>query len=409
MKEVLIKVLNSTRWSLLVFVILFTILNSLLFLKLGIKVVDDSPRYLGYADRIMEMGFFFDPHEFWYISYPLFMILVRMVHDSMEMVIISQVLLSLGALVAIYLTSLKLFKNPVAAFLTGFLYMLFFEISIYNYYILCESFFVSMTCISLYFLVKWYKNEITPANIILGTLVLVLTLFAKPTGIVLLAAIISYWIYRIFASIHRPVLKICLGLGLLIPLFLLGNKMLTTFSFMNEYIRGDVIFGMFQYKNSPHYELLTVARPDTLYIPDAQHSPLVRLFLFVLFNPIYWGTLFLSKIFLFLFHIRPFWSTWHNLFSLIYLIPVYYFAMKAIRKKTVTGEESVFVMVYILFHAMIVGIMTEDWDGRFLIPVLPVILIPAGLGISHLFAENEKKPKLHFVTDNLENSFLPKF
>lgn len=42
----------------------------------GIKVVKDSARYLEYASHL-ENGFYFDPHNFWYIGYPLYILLLN--------------------------------------------------------------------------------------------------------------------------------------------------------------------------------------------------------------------------------------------------------------------------------------------------------------------------------------------
>lgn len=370
--------------SLLGLSFLFVILNAVLFFITGIKVVDDSPRYLNYTQELRSGIFFIDPHNIWYIGYPIFMVLVRTIHDSLRMVIFSQYLLSFLALYAVYFTSYQLFNNYSTAFWTALLYIMFFEISIYNSYILCESFFVSMTCFSVFLLAKWFKKESSLFNLLFGIPILLLTISAKPTGIVILAAIAAQMYYLFFNKLEITFLRILFGLLLIIPIFFLANKMLTTFGFINEYIRGDIIFGMFQFRSSPFYDLLTISRPEIIYIPDANYPPIIRLVLFVIFNPIYWGKLFFSKLFFFFFHIRPFWSTWHNIYSLVYLTPVYFFTFQALLSKKVNFEIKLFVAVYVLLHGFIVGLMTEDWDGRFLIPILPVLVIPAGLGLASL-------------------------
>jgi len=158
--------------------------------------------------------------------------------------------------------------------------------------------------------------------------------------------------------------------------------MLTTYGFMNDYQRGELIFGMFQYPNSPYYDILTINRPDNLYYPEESYPPLIRLILFIVHHPIYWLKLIFGKLFLFFLHVRPFWASWHNIYSILFLVPVYAFFFKGLFFGKATWKIKLFSMVLIGFHALSVGMLTDDWDGRFLLPVLPLFFLIAGKGLS---------------------------
>jgi hypothetical protein len=365
---------SKAAYHLPVLVMLFTLLNALLFWKLGIRIVDDSPRYLQYANNIIEKGFYFDPHEFWYFTYTAFIIAIRSLHDSIAAVIIAQYILSLLGMISLYHAASRLYASKGSGFVAAVLYIGFFEISIYNSYILCESLYISLTAISLNILVYYYKKTYPLWTLVLGPLILLATVFAKPTGMGLLAGVLAVSLYGLLRNIPKLHWRIATSICIALPFLLLVNKMLTPFGFMNDYQRGELIFGMFHYPDSPHYTLLTIERPDPLYFPDTSLPPLIRLILFILNHPIYWIQLFLGKVFLLFSHIRPFWATWHNLYSLLFLIPVYaavvfnLFGEKDIKLK-------IFVLIFIGFHALSVGMLTDDWDGRFLLPVLPLIFL----------------------------------
>lgn len=391
MKGILIKVLNSTRWSLLVLGILFLALNIYLFSNIGIKVANDSPRFLGYADQMIATGFYFDPHEFWYIAYPLFLIVIRKIHNSLEAVVFAQYFFSIIGIISIYFASLKLFKSKPSSFLAGLFMILFFEFSIYNSYILTESLYISMICVSLFFLSKWYLKEFNWWTFIVVPLILIFTAFLKPTGVALIGALLGYVLFISSQKIESKAFKTGIIIALTLPFLLLINKMLSTFNFIGEYQRGDLIFGMFQYPNHPHYEILVIKSPEDFQLPNESHPPLIRLLMFAIYNPVYWLKMFVGKVFYLFAHVRPFWSTWHNLFSLLFLIPVYSFGFKGLLNRKFPKGIKVFSLVYIGIHALSVGMMTDDWDGRFLLPVLPVVFIWASIGIDTLLINQSMK------------------
>ncbi len=357
------------------------IVNGVVFFTLGIKVANDSPRYLDYADKILNEGFFFDPHEFWYIGYVGFIMFFKLLALPLSWVVFTQYSLGLLAMIAIYFTMINLFENRPAAFTAALLFICFFELSLFNAYILGEANLISLITISFLFLSLWYKGKANPINLTLGILIILLATLTKPTGVSILAAILVYVIFKINQRIHGKSKKVAFMFILIVPFIFLINKMLTPFGFMNDYSRGELIFGMFQYPDNPNYDLLTIDRPDQLYFPDESYPAIVRLSLFIIQHPIYWIKLFLGKITLLFLHIRPFWSTWHNVFSLAFLLPVYYFFIAGFRSASLKIELKVFAITYILLHALSVGMLTDDWDGRFLLPVLPLIFLIASLKI----------------------------
>ncbi|PZR30764.1 MAG: hypothetical protein DI538_22065, partial [Azospira oryzae] len=85
-------------------------INVVLFIKDGVKIVADSERYIEYATRLHD-GFYFDPHNFWYIGYSLYIALIQQLHGDVMGVVIGQYALGLLAVVALYHASLYIWNN----------------------------------------------------------------------------------------------------------------------------------------------------------------------------------------------------------------------------------------------------------------------------------------------------------
>jgi len=80
MKKLEIGQLNLSKVQSLLFLSLLYLLVSLyLFNKYGIRIMNDSPRYLNYAADLNTKGIYFDPLNFWYISYVFFVYISQMI------------------------------------------------------------------------------------------------------------------------------------------------------------------------------------------------------------------------------------------------------------------------------------------------------------------------------------------
>jgi hypothetical protein len=87
------------------------------------------------------------------------------------------------------------------------------------------------------------------------------------------------------------------------------------------------------------------------------------------------------KALLFLAHVKPYYSFLHNAFIVCFLLPVYFFAIRGVRH-ILENKMRVLLFVFIGFQVVTVSLTSENWDGRFLLPVLPWVFIVSALGIS---------------------------
>lgn len=370
-----------TNMPLSLIVALFCGVSIYLFYRHGVKIVNDSSRYLEYAGNL-ENGFYFDQHNFWYIGYVLFVFVINLFFDGPLSIVIAQYILSLIAVVLVYKTSLLLFINTKAAIISSVSYILFIEILSWNSYILCESLYCSLTCISLYLIACTYKRTDPPPYLYILTAVAVgITTLTKPTGIALLGAILTIAFIRLWHNKKNISFRIAAALVVGTTFILVINKMLSTYLVIENYQLGEVIYAITTLPHNALYDTLIIDPPDNIYIPSQQYPPLLRIVMFILNNPFYFFWLFSSKVFYFIFHIRPYWSLTHNLFTLLFLIPFYFYCIRAFVAQNIQKEIKIFSAIYLLIHCISIGLTSEDWDGRFLMPLLPLIFL---LGASEI-------------------------
>lgn len=372
------------RNSIIVITLAWTLVNMLLFQKNGIKIVSDSERYIEYANGLAS-GFYFDSHNFWYVGYGLYLLLVfKLFGGSIVAAVIGQYLLSFVAVIALYRGTFLLWSSSTAALITCLLFLGFIDISSWNSYILTESLYTSFICFSLFCLITVRQRPVSISFKILTAVVVVFTFFMKPTGIALLVALAAVVLYNMVVAANSAWKKVSIISTAVVVFIILINRMLTTFLLIETYQAGEVIYGVTSFPDQEVVESLIVDRPANIFTPSSAHPVIIRVVEFIFHHPIYWLKLFFLKVYYLLLHTRPFWSGYHNMFSLAVLVPSYFLFSGTLRSAAVDRDVVIFSISFVLVHILSVGITSDDWDGRFLMPMLPVIFIFAGRGIEVL-------------------------
>ena len=389
MRLALLKIRLSNKHALLTISLLYAVLSVLMFQRFGVKYVNDSHRYLEYAEGIRS-GFYIDPHNIWYFSYVVFVFLVGLVSEAHSTLIFCQFFVGYLSMLLFYRAVVELTSVRIA-FIATVMMLLFADTIFWSSYILAESFYLSSLLCAFYFFVKWHKGQKTVRNSLLLVLFCLIAFFAKPTAVALLAAFMGMAIYLVWKKVSSSNVKIGLTVGALILFLLVTNNMLGTFDLIENYRTGEIVYAMSTFPNHPKHDQLVLTVPNDLHIPARNLPPLIRLASFIAKNPMYSAELFFNKLAYSLLHVRPYWSFWHNAYMLILLLPVYYLAIRGFILGQLSGAAQVFVIVYFICHVMIFGCTTVDWDGRFFLPLIPVLTVLATVGISS-FMKIEEQP-----------------
>jgi hypothetical protein len=220
-----------------------------------------------------------------------------------------------------------------------------------------------------------------PADWALLLLALILTALARPNGfLVALAAGLA----GLDSLRHRPDRRAWRATLLLLvlasPLLWQAlNHQLETYYLMDTYQRGELIF------RSPLWAVHQVAPLD---MPPPGTGPAARVLYFAVHNPGYLAHLMLGKLFVFVSYLKPHYSLVHKAVGVLVLWPAYWLAARATRRRQVWRPARVFLAAIFLLQAAIIMLTVDDWDVRFLAPVLTVVFVLASLELHCWFSHS---------------------
>ena len=210
--------------------------------------------------------------------------------------------------------------------------------------------------------------------------VLTLTALARPNGfLVALAAGLAGLDALRRAPDRRPWRAALLMLVLLAPLLWTAlNHQLATYYLMDTYQRGELIF---------RYQLWAVHQAAPLHLPPPGTGPAARVLYFAVHNPLYLGRLMLGKLFVFVSYLKPHYSLAHRVVGVLVLWPSYFLAARATRHRVIWRPARVFLAAVFLLQTAIIMLTVDDWDVRFLAPVVPMVFVLASLEVKRLLPQ----------------------
>ena len=337
----------------------------------GPHLANDSTRYLAYAANIAERFYFEPGHNLRYVLYPLFQSLWLWLGLGYWGIVAGQMAMSALATRAIYRGTRRLAEGRRdAAVLATALFIAWPDIQQFNVFLLTESLFISLVALSFGAFTRVRRGQ---ARDWLGLfLLLTLTALARPNGFLVgLAAGLAGLDYLRRRSNRLAWRATLLGLVLLSPLLWAAlNHQLATYYLMDTYQRGELIF---------RYQLWAVHQAAPLQMPPPGTGPVVRVLYFAAHNPVYLSRLMLGKFFVFVSYLKPHYSLAHRVLGVLVLWPAYWLAAHSSRQRDIWRPGRVFLAAIFLLQTAIIMLTVDDWDVRFLAPVLPVVFVLAAL------------------------------
>lgn len=343
---------------------LWVLVQMVLFLKSGVKISVDSPLYISGAMDWMG-GNLPNGRNIWYSSYSAFIAGVFWFGGDAKAVVVIQLLFSGIAAGCLYALAIEWFDRT-SAILVVLFYSLWIPLQEWNTFVYTESLFTSCCIISLAALTK-SKNT---WQYVLSTGLILFTFFLRPTGFAFAVGLICYFLYSIGSRSSKIKRAVFIVLTLLSAVVL--SLMLKDYTLIESYSKAEIIY--------PNISL-GLEVPTNLYIPAQDHSTLVRVIQFAFYNPVYFMKLVGLKLLLFIGNVKPYFSWLHNMLIVVFVYPLYWFAMKGFIHFPKPRKEKYFIAGFVIVQALAVALTTENWDGRFLIPILPFIFLLAAWGL----------------------------
>lgn len=318
-----------------------------LFGYFGVRHGGDSGRYIGAPHELLAGKI---PHgkSASYLGYTAFVAIILALGLGEAGVVGAQILISGLAAYCLYRLAEKMYDQR-AGFLAAFFFICFLELAIWNIFILTDSLFISLPIIAMY--------TLTQRRWILGGLLVIWIASLRPEGFVFAVAMATwllYWFYqkRQWKAIGGLLL---IGLALTPVVWRVGKQFIAQEELPLHYSLGAVIW------NYPPMYLKTPAN----FIKLAA-----------------------SKLIIEIAHLRPYHDVARNLLIILVLYPLYALAILGWQLPSKIPAAKWILTAWLILKMMIVMITFADWTGRFLLHVLPVVILFAAAYAQHL------RPKL---------------
>tara|TARA_B100000886_G_C20342706_1_gene457308 strand:+ start:96 stop:770 length:675 start_codon:yes stop_codon:yes gene_type:complete len=131
--------------------------------------------------------------------------------------------------------------------------------------------------------------------------------------------------------------------------------------------------------------------------PNNYEKNILGLLLYVKDNIFILSKVSIYKIILFFAGWRPYYSFEHNLFILFFHVPIYFLFITYFIKLRKLDQLEIFILLYVLLSAAFIGITFADWSGRFIMYILPFMMIYASKCFIMFIISFNKKTKLENI------------
>ena len=365
-----LKINYNLYLSLVYFIWVISILTY--FFLNGVKFGGDTHFYLGAAREILNG----EQSILTYRSaYGFILLLLPFVYFDIPLVFLVLFQLSLTALSAwcLYKISEKFFCKLSGIICTA-LFLFYLPLLFLNFYILTDTLFIDIIIILTYLLV-YFKKFYLPMIVLLVLALITI----RPNGILFLFSILICMFFLILSYKKYLYFSIYLLLLLILifPIIKILNSYIVDLNLINSISTQGIIWG-YSFENN------AVCSKSCLSIELINknfENNIIGIFKFISINFIDYFKIFLLKIFWLLLRARPYYSDLHNLYILIFDVVLYSSFIYGFIKRPKNSFSVNVILFFILFSITLVGLTFADWDGRFSLYFLPLIMIFSSNGL----------------------------
>ena len=329
-----------------------------------VKYGNDSYRYINDAKKFLNFDFT-DLHTS-KISYIFLISVIFFFNLNFTSIVIIQFLTTIISSICLYLIGRNLFSKWVGL-ICLFIFFNYIPIQLRNFYILTEILFINFSIILIY--LCFFKQNHKIIIIFLSLFIL----FLRPQGfLIILSLFFTVILFSNLSRIYNFIFKTILIFASLCLLIFFINIGIKDYELINSLSRGE-IWGY-------SFETNSICRRDCikgLTNPSLYEKNIFGFFIYLKENILILTRVAFFKIILFFSGWRPYYSDLHNIFIIFYHLPIYiFFCMHFFKFKKLNSFET-FTIIYISLNVLFISITFVDWSGRFVMFILPFMIIYA--------------------------------
>jgi hypothetical protein len=266
----------------------------------------------------------------------------------------------------------EIIKDQLIATLATVLLLICFPWQNWVTHLYTESVFISLVVIFSYLFFKAGKQ--TLPSILFIALTFLFILFARPTGLFFIPIVLLFMIRRWLLQ-KRIVLASIVSIGIASVFILLLNYAMQgegEFDFLKPFVEEHIICGVPTTQN-------------TALVLPANGNSLGGLIFFVLNNAGHFLQLAGRKLIAYYGMVRSYYSAAHNFYLAAFFYPVYLLAiLGAVYLQKINKSYNFYWISAVGIFTLSVLLTCDDWLNRFIMPVLPFIILAAAAGIKYL-------------------------
>ena len=234
------KLLPLEKNYFLILLLVWAIVQAFLLYRYGIVTNNEAVKYIREANNFSTGKSFSENKYIFYSVYIFIHVFFKWIGFEVKGVYLFQLLLNLISLICFYKTLSFISKKNVIAFIGSFLLIICFPWQYWTVCLYTESFFCSGIIILIYCL---FGNNRLIFKYILSSLLLVVLIFSRPTGILLVPAFMFYIFCKLINRKKKP-LAFLLATGMIVVFIcLLYYEMnsAASYNFIKPFVQHNII------------------------------------------------------------------------------------------------------------------------------------------------------------------------
>jgi hypothetical protein len=361
--------------------IIFCLVQVILYLKVGINTGLEAEKYIAQGNNLYDTGSFSASKYIFYLPVILLVYLCRLLGTSYHLVVVIQIILAGIAVVYFYKLCRQL-GNPYTGFAASLLLITFFPLQLWNFHLYTESVFISL-CIIYAYIVFYYGNKGIRGSVVI-LFFLTLLIFSRPHGLLFIPPTIIYLLFRpqpksmLFTSMALcGILFVCMFLSLNAA-FTGGGDMDAMKPFLEEHVICFVPM-------KPGGAAIDIVKTT---------NPVHDLFYYVMHNPFHFLKLMGLKLLSFFNITRSYYTTVHNIYLALIIIPVYLLSIPGLVYITRHFRSfSIFLISLLILYPLGATFQCDDWHSRFTMVIFPFFILLSCLGLFYISGNKNSKAR----------------
>lgn len=332
----------------------------------GVRMGGDSVRYLLAWDVILSGSW---PGKS--ASYPGYVVTVAVLRVFGPWAVVAVQIAAAGlASLALFDLATRLYDRR-AGLIAGVLFAINLKIASWHAYILTDSLYISSLVLTVW-AVERARVEGTVGRYLAAATLTLYTASLRPTGWLVVVIVVGYLVWHL--PMRRKARALAAGAAVASAIAVVAVMPAVGGAVDAESPTRMLYEGRVQW--APPEARMTMPGPN-----DETDVSLGAGLAYVLDYPSSTAELAVRRVIRSLISIRPYFSAVHNLAIVLYLLPVYLMALVGLRLALLRSLGLLMASVFAV-HMIVVAGTFADYDGRFLLHVLPIVLAMAGVGAS---------------------------